>query len=126
MTVAQRSRAHDMIDAKGQSVTLTRRTAGTYNPATGAAAITTSTQTGKGVILPLAAGLRHMGGTNIPLGAKQCLLSGLNTAGTALTAPKVDDTLTDANGDVYVISEVNPHEPAGLSIIHDLMIVGAG
>ena len=95
MTIAQRATADAMIAAKGQAVTLTRRASGAYNPATGAAAITTSTQTGKGVILPLGAGLRKMSGTNIPDGAVQCLLSGLTATGATLTAPQIDDTLTD-------------------------------
>lgn len=124
MTVAQRSRAHDMIAAKGQTVTLTRIVSGAYNPATGTSTQTTSTQTGKGVILPLSAGLRHASGTTIPHGAKQCLLSGLNSAGTVLTAPVLDDKLT-ADGIDYTIAEISPLEPAGLAIIYDLTVVAA-
>lgn len=125
MTIAQRATADAMIAAKGQAVTLTRRAAGSYDPATGAAAITTSTQTGKGVILPLGAGLRKMAGTNIPDGAVQCLLSGLNATGATLTAPQIDDTLTDANSRVWTVIEVNPLAPAGLPIMFDLTLKGA-
>lgn len=125
MTVAQRATADAMIAAKGQAVTLTRRASGAYNPATGAAAITTSTQTGKGVILPLGAGLRKMAGTNIPDGAVQCLLSGLTATGATLTAPQIDDTLTDANSRVWTVIEVNPLAPAGLPIMFDLTLKGA-
>lgn len=125
MTIAQRATADAMIAAKGQAVTLTRRASGSYDPATGAAAITTSTQTGKGVILPLGAGLRKMAGTNIPDGAVQCLLSGLDATGTALTAPSIDDTLTDANSRVWTVIEVNPLAPAGLPIMFDLTLKGA-
>ncbi len=124
MTTAQRSRAHDMIARNGQAVTLTRRASGTYNPATGTAAITTTTQTGKGVIFPFSAGLRKMAGTNIPASDQQCILSALNSAGAALTAPQVDDTLTDANGQVYTITEVAAIKPAGLSIIYELTVRG--
>lgn len=46
MTVAQRSTANRLIADKGQTVTLTRRASGAYNPATGTSAITTTTQTG--------------------------------------------------------------------------------
>ena len=124
MTTAQRATADRMIAAKGQTVTLTRRASGSYNPATGTAAITTTTQTGKGVILPLSAGLRKMAGTNIPAGSVQCLLSALNTAGATLTAPQIDDTLTDADSRVWTIIDIAPLEPAGLNILYDLTLRG--
>jgi hypothetical protein len=117
MTVAQRTQAARMITAKGQTVTIKRRAAGAYNPATGTAAITETTQTGKGVILPFATGLRKMAGTNIPATDKQCILS---AAG--ITAPKVDDTLTDANGVIYSIVDIAPLAPAGLDIIYELTV----
>ena len=122
MTIAQRARAYDMIQAKGQTVTLTRRAAGAYNTATGSASIIETVQTGKAVILPFSQGLRKMAGTNIPEGAKQCLLAGLNSAGAALTAPKLDDMLTDAGGVAYVIVDIAPLAPAGLSIIYDMTV----
>lgn len=124
MTVAQRSRAHDMIAAKGQAVTLTRRTAGAYDPATGAAAITPTTQTGKGVILPLSAFRKTAG--NIAEGDQQLLLSALKSDGTVLTDPKVDDTVTDANSDVWSLIAIEPLSPAGLDIIFDCVIRRAG
>jgi len=122
MTVAQRTSADRMIEAKGQTVTLTRQAAGSYNPATGAAVVTTSTQTGKGVILPLGVGIRKMPGSDVTAADRQCLLSGLNSAGAALTEPKVGDKLTDRNSVVYTITEVSPLEPAGLAIIYDLTV----
>lgn len=125
MTAAQRLSADRMIDAKGQAVTLTRRAAGAYNPATGAAAITPSTQTGKGVILPFGAGIRKRADSLVTQADRQCFLSGLNSAGAALTEPKVDDTLTDAGGNVYTITEVSPLEPAGLAIMYELTLRAA-
>ena len=117
MTVAQRLSADRMIAAKGQTVTLTRRTAGSYNTATATATVTTSTQTGKGVILPLA-GYRKTDGKVIVAGDETLLLSGLTTAGVALD-PAVDDTLTDAAGGIYLLTVVEPLQPAGLAIIWD-------
>ncbi|MEN9924157.1 MAG: hypothetical protein RL268_283 [Pseudomonadota bacterium] len=125
MTTAQRLSADRMIAAYGQAVTLTRRAAGAYNTATGTAAITTSTQTGKGVILPFGQGIRKQGGTAVTAADRLCYLSGLNSAGAALTEPKVDDTLTDANSAVYTITEVSPLEPAGLAIMYELTIRSA-
>lgn len=120
MTIAQRSSADRMIAAKGQTVTLTRQASGSYDTATGTAAITTTTQTGKGVILPLA-GYRKAQG-NIVAGDETLLLSGLNTAGAALTAPHVDDSVTDAGGNVFHLVMVDPLHPAGLDIIFDCVI----
>lgn len=120
MTAAQRLSADRLIAAKGQSVTLTRRASGAYDPATGTAPITETTQTGKGVILPLASGVRHSGNSNIPAGAMQCLLSA-----EGITAPELDDTLTDVNAKVWVIVEVSPLAPAGLAVVYDLTIKGA-
>jgi len=125
MSASNRTVANRMIADKGQTVTLTREVSGTYDPTTGTSAITTSTQTGKGVILPFSAGLRKLAGTNIAIGDKQCLLSALKTDGSALTAPVVGDTLTDSNSVVYEIVEVNPLEPAGLRIFYDLTLRAA-
>lgn len=120
MTTAQRTTANRMIAAKGQAVTLTRRASGSYDPATGTAAITTSTQTGKGVILPLA-GYRKAQG-NIVAGDETLLLSGLNSAGAALTAPHVDDEVTDAGGNVFSLVAIDPLHPAGLDILYDCVV----
>lgn len=120
MTIAQRSRAHDMLAAKGQAVTLTRQAAGAYNPATGAATITPTTQAGKGVILPLSAFRKSLG--NVVEGDAQLLLSGLTAGGTVLTEPEVADTVTDANGDVWTITGYEPLAPAGLTIIYDAIV----
>lgn len=123
MTVAQRSTANRLIADKGLAVTLTRQAAGTYDPATGAPAIATTTQTGKGVILPFAAGLRHAGGSNIVQGDKQLLLSAINSAGSPLTPPALDDKVTAAGVD-YVITEIAPLAPAGLNIMFDCTVRG--
>ncbi|MFM9829733.1 MAG: hypothetical protein ACKVOB_13490 [Sphingomonas sp.] len=123
MTVAQRASAYRQIAAKGQTVTLTRNTSGTYDPATGAASITTTTQIGKGVILPLAAFAKAQG--NVVEGDQQLLLGALDTAGSVLTAPVVDDSVTLADGSVVTITAIDPLEPAGLSIIYDCRVRGA-
>lgn len=124
MTTAQRTSANRMIAAKGQTVTLTRQASGAYSPATGAAAVTPATQTGKGVILPFGAGLRKQDGSTITADDRLCYLSALNSSGGALTAPKVNDTLTDANGSKWTITEVSALAPAGLSIMYELTIRG--
>ncbi|WP_238564998.1 hypothetical protein [Sphingobium bisphenolivorans] len=114
-----------MIEAKGQAVTLTRQASGAYDPATGSASVTTTTQAGKVVILPFGAGLRKLAGENISQADRQCTLSALNNAGAALTPPEVNDTLTDASGNVWTIIESSPLAPAGLDILYELTIRGS-
>jgi hypothetical protein len=124
MTVAQRLSANRMIAAKGQTVTITRRVTGDYDPATSSAWVQESTQTGKGVILPLSASVRKLAGTNIAATDSQCLLSALDSLGAELVAPGLDDMLTDAAGKIYTVVEVAPLAPAGLAIVYDMTVRG--
>lgn len=124
MTTAQRSNAYAMLAAKGQTVTLTARTAGTYDPATGAAAITTGTQSAKAVILPISA-FRKASNAVIVEGDENMLLAALNTSGAALTAPKVDSTVTDANGKAYTLVSIETLAPAGLPVLFDCIVRSA-
>ena len=112
------------LAAKGGDVTVTYRAAGAYNTATGASAITSSTATAKGVILPFNEGLRKLAGTTIALADQQLLLAALGTNGAALTAPKVDDTVT-ANGKVYSIIDVSPLAPDGTNLLFTCQIRAA-
>ena len=122
MTVAQRLSANRMIAAKGQTVTITRKTVGDYDPATSSAWVLESTQTGKGVILPLSASVRKLAGTNIAATDSQCLLSALTNTGDALAAPSLDDTITDMAGTVYTVTDIAALAPAGLAIVYDLTV----
>jgi len=110
--------ANRLLKGKGQPVTLTHTVPGTYDPATGQVANTTTTQTGTGAVIEWDA--RQVDGTLIKIGDKRLLLSPLNTAGAALTAPALGDTLTDAAGVVYTqvapLKEVNP---AGTACLYD-------
>lgn len=109
---ATQSRVYDTLLRNGASVTVTYRTSGAYDPATGTAAVTTSTATAKGVILPFSQGLRKMAGSNVVDGDQQLLLAALATDGSALTAPKVDDIAT-VNGKAHTIHKVTPLNPKG-------------
>lgn len=121
MTAANRSTADRLLAAKGQALTLTRNASQTYDPAAGSATIAASTQTGRGVILPLSA-FQKANGTNVVEGDCQLLLSALSSTGTVLTAPVVNDTVTDANSDVWTITSVEPLAPAGLDILYDCVV----
>lgn len=118
-----RDTATRLLTAKGQTVTLTSRAAGSYNPATGAASVTTSTQAAKAVLLPKS-GLRNQGNAEVPAGDVQCLLSAMTTAGAVLTAPQVNDTVTDVNSRVLTVIEVAPLAPDGTAVMYDLTLRG--
>lgn len=122
-TTQSRATAARLIAGNGQSLTLTRRSAGAYSPSTGAT-ITETTQTVTGVILPFSQGLRKMGGTNIVEGDMQLLLSAINTTGGVLTPPVVDDRIT-AGSKIYTITDIAPLSPSGVDIMYECTIRGA-
>lgn len=116
-----RASAAEMLGEDGQSFTLTRRSAGAYDTATSAATVTTSTQTVKGAIFPLSAFRKTLG--NIVEGDQQLLLAAESTGGSALSPiPHVDDTVTDANGNVWSLVAVEPLSPAGTDVLYDCVI----
>lgn len=111
--------AFRLIKDKGQAVTLTHVTAGTYKPATGAVSSqVTTTQYGYGAVIDWDS--KHIDGTLIKIGDKKLLLSPLNTAGAALTAPVLNDTITDAAGKVYtLVAPLNTISPAGTALLYE-------
>lgn len=113
---AMKERAADMIARKGAVVTLTYRAEGAYNPATGAAAQTETTEQAMGVLLPFSAGLRNMAGSTIEDGMYQLMLAALDTDGDALTEPRTNDTAT-IGGEEYTIAEVTKLAPDGTTAL---------
>ena len=113
--------ANKLLQGKGQAVTITRQVSGTYDPATGAAIVTTTTQTGTGAIFDYSD--RNIDGELILSGDKQLLLS-VVTAGGYLTAPLVNDTVTDAGGVVRTITRVKALSPAGTTVLFDCNLRG--
>ena len=110
--------ANRLLKGKGQSITLTKITAGTYNPATGGmTGATTSTQTAYGAVFDY--GAKQIDGTLIKAGDKQLLLSAFKTDGTALTAPVLGDTVS-IGGVVYTLVEpLKTVGPAGITVIYE-------
>lgn len=124
MTTAQRTSAYRLIAAKGQTVTLTSRTAGTYDPSLGTVDVTTATQSGIAVILPMSPYRKAVG--NVVAGDETLILAGLDSSEAVLTAPKVDSLVTDSNGKVYTVISVDTLAPAGFPIIHECVIRASG
>jgi hypothetical protein len=113
--------AADMLAEDGQSMTLAYVGAGTYDPATGTTSGSpASPATVKGAIFPLSPFRKAQG--NIVEGDQQLLLSALNTAGVAITAPQVNGTITDANAKVWTIIAVEPLSPAGTDVLYDCIV----
>jgi hypothetical protein len=109
--------ADRLLKGNGQLLTLTRQSAGTYSTTSGTATVNTSTQTGTGAIFDY--GTRQIDGTLIKAGDKQLLLSPFNSAGAALTAPVLGDTVTDAAGVVYTMVEpLKTVAPAGTVVMY--------
>jgi hypothetical protein len=111
--------ANRLLKGKGQEITLTRQAAGAYDPATGTAAVTTTTQTAYGAMFEY--GDKNIDGVLIKEGDKQLLLSALNSAGTALVAPALNDTVT-INTVVYTVVRIKPLSPAGTTVLFDCNI----
>lgn len=122
MTVAQRSRAADMIARKGQSVAIAGALSGTYNPATGGVTPSSYSKTAKAVPgLPLHPFRKSDG--NVKEGDEQMILAGLDTSGSALPQPPVNSVVTLADGTKATLIAVAPIDPDGAgSIIYDCVI----
>lgn len=119
--VDDRLTAAEMLGEDGQTVTLTRRTSGAYDPATSAAAVTTTHQSVKGAIFPLSPFRKSQG--NIVEGDQQLLLAAQDTGGVALNPiPHVDDTVTDANAVAWSLIAVEPLSPAGVDVLYDCIV----
>ncbi len=109
---------------KGQAVTLTRQVTGGYNLANGTDTLTTTTQTGSGVDMDYSS--RAIDGDLVKAGDRKLLLSPLNSAGAALTAPVADETtVTLADGSVWTVKRVETLAPAGTVILFTLQLRGA-
>lgn len=100
----------------GQIVTLTTKSVGAYNPATGNAAVTVSTQQVKAVVFPR--GAKDIDGTLIQQGDQKLLLS---MAGA--TAPHLDDTVTIGTT-TYTITFIKLLTPAGINVLCECNIRG--
>jgi len=111
--------ANRLLRGKGQSLTLTRITAGTYDPATGGmTGATTSTQSAYGAIFDY--GAKQIDGTLIKAGDKQLLLSAFKTDGAALTAPVLGDTVSIGGVTYTLVEPLKEVNPAGTVVLFDV------
>lgn len=111
--------AAELLEEFGQPVTLTSKTSGAYSPSTGAAVVTTDTQTVNAVVLDY--GSRDIDGTLIRAGDKRLLMAPQTTAGDDLTAPVVDDTVA-VGSTTYTVKGIKTLSPAGTVVLFDCNI----
>lgn len=114
--------ADELLQEFGQAVTITTRAAGAYDPATGAASVTETTQAGTGAlfdIIALRGGEQNADGSAVLTTDKQLLLSPYTTGGAAITPPVADSTRVLVDGDTYTVKVVREVSPAGTPVMYD-------
>ena len=103
-----------LITKFGAAVTLTTKTAGSYDPSTGAATVTTtSTQSAYGVRVDWTK--QDESWTLVQINDVKLIL----TASGITTTPKVNDTVL-FDGITYTIISVKPAQPATVAIVYTL------
>lgn len=106
--------ALEILSDFGADVIITRVTTGTYDPTTGANAVTTSNVTVKGVVLDYRYGETQLAETNIQAGDKRLLLE-------AAATPGMNDRFT-ANGKMYAAVSIGEVNPAGTNVLWDIHV----
>jgi hypothetical protein len=106
-----------LITKYGQPVTLTHKTPGAYDPATGTATETTATQLTTGAVFNWASGV--IDGTLIRTTDRQLYMPAVTTA------PELGDTVT-IGAIVYTLVEpLKPLSPGGVVVFYECNIRGA-
>lgn len=130
LALAVRMLALKSAGGKGQAITLTKKSGGTYNPATSQVeSVTTSSQYTSGIVSEYKSssqgGLQRQDGSLIQSGDRSLRLSPYAVDGTPLSpGPGLDDQITLTNGQAYTITTVSMMNPAGLVIYYDCNIRG--
>lgn len=108
---------------KGQAVTITSASGGSYSPATGKrSGKSSAAQTGSGLEDNYTA--REIDGTTIKAGDKQLMLSPIAADGSVLTMPEPGDLLEYETGARWRIMAVAPYAPAGVTVYATLQLRG--
>lgn len=102
-----------LLEKYGQDVTVRNYTTGTYNPATGQNAMTSSDSTRKGALFSFGKGQALGPGGLVQVGDKKLLLE----AGSS--APSLEDNIV-VGGEVYVVKGIEPADPAGTPVLYTL------
>lgn len=112
--------ANKLITSKGQSVTFTRVTLGSYNPATSSNTITETNYTVMAVLLPY--NDKAIASSDlIQQGDMKLLVSPKQSTGESMIEAKPQDKVT-VNGSLWVVVNVKPLYPSGDLIFQELQI----
>ena len=109
--------AEDLLQELGQAITLRKQAAGTYDPATGAAAVTPADTTGVGVALSFNDQRRTFGrvdGTAVQVGDRRVLWRGA-------TAPAPGDQLL-IGGVAWAVLAADQLNPAGTVLLYEIHV----
>ena len=105
------------IKARGQAVTITRKTSGAYDPDTGSVAVTETTETGYG--LPVAFKQHEIDDSLVKQGDVKLLL-----AASGISRPAVNDVVTLSTRK-FTIKSVSELWPGGDAILFTCVLSGA-
>lgn len=103
------STANELLTEFGQAVTINKKVAGAYDPATGKSTVTTTTETTKGALFDY--GSKDIDGQLILQGDKKLLLSQIG-----ITDIDVNDTVT-LGTTTYTVTQVKALNPAGTNVM---------
>lgn len=92
----------NLVNEHGVSVTLRSRTTGLYDPATGVVSQTNSDATVKAYFGNYM--LNEVNGSTIIDGDRKVVVNTLDTSGTAITEPEVDDLIIGEGDTVSIVS----------------------
>lgn len=107
--------AQRLLERFGRAVTLTRKTPGAYEPATGAPGVgTTTTHAGTAVLLEYTQ--RDIDGSHIRMGDQRAYI-----APDIEITPQTGDTLTIGE-EVWSVIASRPLAPAGVVVLHDAQV----
>jgi hypothetical protein len=117
--------ADKLLRKFGQSVVITHKTAGAYDPNTGITSVTDSTQTGIGAIFDwgtdgrFGLGIVFREGTDIVMGDKQLLLSVVG-----ITPPSLGDQVTIGTKVYTIQGSLKIIAPAGIPVLIEANLRG--
>lgn len=111
--------ADQLLAEFGRSVTIRAQAAGTYDPESGSATLTTSDQAGNGAVFDFGlhqSGMAFTAGSMILSGDKQLLLSPVG-----ITAPAPGD-LAIIGSETWNIVSVKTTAPAGTAVLYECQL----
>lgn len=110
---------------KGQEVTIVTTTPGVFDPVTSITPVVVTTQIGSGVEEAYRA--KSIDGSLILVGDKKLILSPFDNTGALMVQPVADkSTVILENGSKWTVKHNDPLSPAGLVILSNLQLRGAG